>query len=236
CDFLAEDVTKCRFGDVECIKDSMNALIKQYPRGIPGMGLKPIDVVDFKGWEVFKTAPNGRIWLTFKYFNTTNYGFENMTITEVKGFSKDPTATRMEIHGYIPSLIHKGIYAASGRIWFINVNSTGKAMSDLQKVQFTLKLKVILEYRDNKRYLRIDELVPIMEISRWIFSLHEFFAENTDLTIAVNRVINDNWVVFWNELEPTILGLYTSVFTNLISDVFDKVSYDDMFITDQAYA
>ncbi|EDW59664.2 protein takeout isoform X2 [Drosophila virilis] len=232
CQTLPNFIKKCRFGDSKCIIESMNAVIKRYPRGLAAMGMKPIDNVDIKDSEIWNNAEVGGVWFKFKLFNQVNYGFENATITRIKGFGRDPTASTMEIHGRIPSLIHKGSYIANGRVWLIALNATGESTSDFQNLRFVLKLKVIPEYRNNKRYLKIYELVPIVNISRWIVWLDTLFPENMDLTITLNEVLNANWLEFWNELEPAFLSVFSSVFTGMIEDIFHKISYDDMFLKD----
>jgi len=65
---------------------------------------------------------------------------------------------------------------------------------------------------------------------RWVFWLDNFFESNTDMTIAINQVFNLHWVEFWNELEPTNLKIFASVFRDIFEDIFKKVSYDDMFL------
>lgn len=144
----------------------MNAVIRRYSRGLSAIGMNPIDVVNIKDSNVWNNAQIGGVWFQFKLSNQVNYGFENTTVKRIKGFGKDPTASTMEIHGQIPSLIHKGNYVANGRVWMIALNATGESTSDFQNLRFILKLKVIPEYRNNKRYLKIYELVPIVNISR----------------------------------------------------------------------
>ncbi|XP_030374788.1 uncharacterized protein LOC115624306 [Scaptodrosophila lebanonensis] len=228
---IPKDIQKCHFGNTKCTVDSMNAVIRNYPKGLPEIGMKPIDIVDAGFSQVWKNEQIGGTWFNFKLYDLIAYGYENTTITKVEGFGKNPTATRMEIHGQIPSLVHKGKYISYGRAWFIQLNGTGPSFSDFQNFRFTLKLKVIQEYRNNKRYLNIYELVPIIHMDRWNIWLDEFSPENIDLTIAVNKVFNDNWLEFWNELEPTVLPTLANTFTDLINNIFEKVSYDDMFIT-----
>jgi len=144
----------------------MNSVIKNFPKGIPAIGMKPMDVVGMSDLELWNNDALGGVWYKMKLFDQVNYGFENTTITQIKGFGKEPTATTMEIHGQIPSLIHKGKYFATGRVWLIALNSTGESYSDFQHFRFTLKLKVITEYRNNTRYLKIYELVPIINMKR----------------------------------------------------------------------
>ncbi|KAH8384158.1 hypothetical protein KR009_012326, partial [Drosophila setifemur] len=226
----AKEIPKCHFGDSECIVKSMNALIKKYPRGIPELGLKPIDVVDIRDSKFWNDERVGAFWLIFDLFNQVNYGFENTTITKVSGFDENPTSSLIEIHGRIPSLIHKGSYVSQGRLWIVELNSTGESFSDFQNFRFVLKLKVFMEYRNNKRYLKIYDLNPFVNMKRWVFWLDNFFADNEDLSIAVNQVFNQHWVEFWNELEPTNNKIFTGVFRDIFEDVFDRISYDDMFL------
>ncbi|EDV43505.1 uncharacterized protein Dana_GF18526, isoform A [Drosophila ananassae] len=227
---LPKEIPKCNFGDSQCIVKSMNALIRKFPRGIPALGLKPIDVVDIKDSKFWDDDRVGGFWLKFFLYEQVNYGFENTTITKVNGFDENPTSSLIEIHGRIPSLIHKGSYFSEGRAWLVQLNSTGESFSDFQNFRFVLKLKVIMEYRNHKRYLKIYELNPFVNMDRWVFWLDNFFAENTDATIAINHVFNKHWVEFWNELEPQNLKIFAGVFRGIFEDVFAKISYDDMFL------
>ncbi|XP_030374786.1 circadian clock-controlled protein-like [Scaptodrosophila lebanonensis] len=231
CQMLPASIKKCRFGDTICIADTMNYVIRNFPKGIPEIGLKPLDAVSVKDVLLVDDAQVGVAWFQFKLIDQINYGFENTTITQIKGFDQDPTSSSMEIYGTIPSLTYKGQYIARGRmLWLVDVNATGESESDFQNFRFSLKLKVIPEYRYNKTYIKIYELVPDINIDRWIQWLDDFFYENTDLTIAMNRLFNENWVEFWNELEPSILRTFASVFRHIIDDIFEKVAYNDMFL------
>ncbi|XP_043654197.1 uncharacterized protein LOC122620675 isoform X1 [Drosophila teissieri] len=227
---LPKEIKRCHFGDSKCIVNSMNAVIKYFPKGIPAIGLKPIDVVDIRNSKFWNDEMVGAFWLRFDLFNQVNYGFENTTITKVSGFDENPTSSLIEIHGRIPSLIHKGDYFSTGRVWLVQMNSTGESLSDFQNFRFVLKLKVIMEYRNNKRYLKIYDLTPFVTMDRWVFWLDNFFESNTDLTIAINQVFNLHWVEFWNELEPKNLKIFAGVFLSVFEDIFKKVSYDDMFL------
>jgi len=74
----------------------MNLLIKKFPRGIPALGMKPIDVVDIKNSKFWNDEKVGAFWLDFDLFNQVNYGFENTTITKVSGFDENPTSSLLQ--------------------------------------------------------------------------------------------------------------------------------------------
>ncbi|EDW84803.1 uncharacterized protein Dwil_GK14312 [Drosophila willistoni] len=233
CQKLPKGVSKCHYGDGQCLKDTANALIQNYRKGIPEIYLKTFDVVNVRDWVLVNDSQVGVAWYYFELFNQTNYGFENTTITEIKGFDKDPTLSKIEISGTIPKLIYKGQYNAKGRmLWMVNIESSGNSVSDFLNFQFHLTLKVRTEYRNNKRYMKIYELVPSITLDRWIQWLDDFFPENFDLTLAVNNLFNRNWVEFWNELEPSILRLFTTVFMDMFDELFYNIPYDDLFLQD----
>ncbi|XP_017102887.2 protein takeout-like [Drosophila bipectinata] len=228
------NIKKCHYGDGKCLMESANALLKNYPKGIPELNLKPFDVLPVKDWLLVNDSQVGGAWYSFELLNQINLGFENTTITQIRGFDRDPTSTKIEIHGKIPRLTYKGDYKAKGRmLWFVEINSTGTSSSDFLNFEFDLTLKVRTEYRNNKRYIRIYELVPNIRLERWIMWLDDFFPDNFDLTIAINNLFNHNWVEFWNELEPGILRLFETVFRSMIDDLFHNVPYDDLFLPDE---
>ncbi|KAH8384160.1 hypothetical protein KR009_012324 [Drosophila setifemur] len=233
CQGLPPKVKKCHYGDGKCLVESANALLKNFPKGIPEINLRPIDVVPVKDWLLVNDSRVGGAWYNFELLNQLNYGFENTTITEIRGFDRDPTSSKIEIHGTIPRLVYKGDYQAKGRmLWFVEINSHGTSNSDFLNFKFDITLKVRTEYRNNKRYIKIYELVPNIRLDRWIMWLDDFFPENFDLTLAINNLFNRNWVEFWNELEPGILRLFETVFRSLVEDTFDSVPYDDLFLPD----
>jgi len=66
----------------------------------------------------------------------------------------------------------------------------------------------------------------------WIIWLDDLYRENSDLTVALNGVFNDNWVEFWNDLEPKLLSAFGLAFSGMLNQIFENVSYDDMFLPD----
>ncbi|KAH8359463.1 hypothetical protein KR093_006951, partial [Drosophila rubida] len=231
---LASDITKCHFGDSPCIIDSINDVIRRYPKGIPEIGLPPLDETALQDVSILDSPQRGPVWLTFHMRDNVNKGFNNATITHVEGFNRDPTKQRIVIKARIPRLVHEATYNMQGQWLLLKANTTGKLQSDFQNIHFTLIIKIIMEYRNNKRYLKIYELVPLVTLDRWIIWLNDLYKENSDLTIAINRAFNKNWVEFWNGVEPGLLKAFALAFTGVLNEVLENVAYDDMFLPDQS--
>ncbi|EDW84812.2 uncharacterized protein Dwil_GK14318 [Drosophila willistoni] len=227
----AKNIEKCHFGDTICLIRTMNSIIRHYPKGISEIGLPPLDVTHFNLVSVLNTTTKGPIWLNFHLRDNINKGFNNATIIHVDGFDQDPTKKQIEIKARIPRILHEANYDMEGKFLLFKANSTGKLTSDFQNFELTLIVKVFVEYRQDKRFLKIYSLVPNVKIDRWIIWMDDLYKENSDLTIALNRAFNDHWVEFWNDLEPGLLTEFKISFTGLLTTIFDRVSYDDMFLS-----
>ncbi|XP_034662601.1 protein takeout [Drosophila subobscura] len=229
---LPEDIEKCRFGDSPCLVRTLNDLIKRYPKGIPEIGLPPLDKYSFPDTSVLDSPHRGPIWMTFHMRDNVHKGFNNATVTHVEGFLQDPTKQQIILKARLPRLVHDATYDMQGRFMLFVMNATGKLQSDFQNFRVTLTIKVILEYRNNKRYLNIYDMVPVIDLDRLICWFDNLYRENEDVTIALNNSFNKHWLEFWNELEPALLRSFSAGFTVLLSTVFEKVAYDDMFLPD----
>ncbi|KAH8310728.1 hypothetical protein KR044_002755, partial [Drosophila immigrans] len=228
--FLASDIVKCHYGDSHCIIKSINDVIRRYPKGIPEIGLPPLDESEMEDVSMLDSPHRGPIWLNFHMRDNVNKGFNNATVTHIQGFKRDPTKEPLVMKARIPRLVHEATYDMQGQWLLLKANTTGKLQSDFQNFHLTLTIKIILEYRNNKRYLKIYELVPLVTLDRWIIWLNDLYKENTDLTVAINRAFNENWVEFWNGVEPGLLKAFALAFTGLLKRVLENVAYDDMFL------
>ncbi|KAH8354251.1 hypothetical protein KR084_004774 [Drosophila pseudotakahashii] len=227
---LPEDVERCHFGDSTCLVRSINALIKLYPKGIPEIGLPPLDSFNYSDTIILESPYRGPIWMDFRMRDNVNKGFNNATITHVEGFLYEPNQKQIVLEARLPRFLHEATYEMMGRVMLFAYNTTGRLSSDIQNFRITLTIKTLVEYRNDKRYLKIYDLKPSIKLDRWIISLDNLYKENTDVTIFMNKLLNDNWVEFWNEFHPGIIKSFTISFTTMLNKVFENIAYDDMFL------
>nr|XP_044250110.1 circadian clock-controlled protein daywake [Drosophila takahashii] len=168
--------------------------------------------------------------MDFRMRDNVNKGFNNATITHVEGFLYEPNQKHIVIKARLPRLLHEATYEMVGRVMLFSYNTTGRLSSDLQNFRITLTLKTLVEYRNDKRYLKIYDLKPSIDLDRWIISLDNLYKVNTDVTILMNRLLNENWVEIWNEINPGVIKSFTISFTTLLNKVFENIAYDDMFL------
>ncbi|KAM8713718.1 hypothetical protein ACLKA7_013959 [Drosophila subpalustris] len=226
---LPKDIKKCRFGNHPCIINSTNELIRRYSKGIAEVGLEPFDNIKIEDITLINSP--GPIYIYYKLIDQFLKGFENATVTNITGFEQNPELSHMEINLKIPRLVLQGSYELQGRGLIVYTNASGLTHSDLQNVRVSCSIKGFIEYRNNKRYLKIYDLVPHIEMDRWILWADNLYKENTDLTVILNRVVNENWLELWNEIQPTTLPAYSRSILKIINKFVQTVSYDDMFLS-----
>ncbi|XP_017056889.1 circadian clock-controlled protein daywake isoform X2 [Drosophila ficusphila] len=168
--------------------------------------------------------------MNFRMWDNVNKGLNNATITHVEGFLNEPNQKQIVLTAQLPRLLHEASYHMEGKFMLFQYNTTGRLQSDFQNFRITLTIKTLVEYKNDKRYLKIYSLVPKVDLDRWITWLDGLYKENTDVTTFMNQLLNENWVVFWNELLPGFIEGFTKAFTVLLNKVFENVAYDDMFL------
>ncbi|XP_017118625.1 protein takeout [Drosophila elegans] len=230
--YLPEDVEQCHYGDSTCMIRSINALIKRYPKGIPDIGLPPLDTYYFPNSSILESPHRGPIWMDIRVRDNMFKGFNNATIIQVEGFLREPNQKQIVLSARLPRILQDATYDMEGRFLLFAFNTTGRLSSDFQNIRISLTIKTLVEYRNGKRYLKIYSLKPTLDLDRWIIWLDGLYKENMDVSIFMNKLINDNWVEIWNELQPGLIQLFTKAFTVLLNKVFENVAYDDMFLSD----
>ncbi|KAL7738473.1 hypothetical protein ACLKA6_006781 [Drosophila palustris] len=228
---LPKDIKKCKFGNDACIKGSINQLIKNYPKGIPSLNIQPFDEFRPSDMQLWDSPRVGGSFLKFRLVNQAVSGCQNATVTGVSGFEQDPTKSRIEIELRIPRVTHRSTYEMQLRwLSMVQSNTSGACYAEFQNVTLILNLKVIVKFQKEKRYLKIYELTPQLELGRFVLKLDDLYKESLDLTLAVNRAYNENWLELWNDIERNVLSSYSQKGAQLLDKIFATISYDDMFL------
>lgn len=231
-------------------------MLKSYPKGIPSLNIEPFDDFRPNDLQLWDTPRVGGNWITFRLRDQLISGCENATVIRVSGFEKDPTKTKNEIELRIPRIVHRSTYDMEMRwLSMVHANSSGPCYAEFQNVTLTLNLKVIVKFQKEKRYLKIYELVPEVQLGRSVifeinfvfrnrkyllscrFSLvlDDLYKENLDLTLAINRVYNENWIELWNDVEYNVVSTYSRKGAQLLDKIFATLSYDDMFLINREF-
>ncbi|KAH8254539.1 hypothetical protein KR032_010695, partial [Drosophila birchii] len=223
-------ITKCHFSHESCLIDSFNSYIRIFARGIPHTGFRPFDIFPIPDFPLYNCSHDRPIWMSFTLRDAVFKGLENATVYGVKGFDRDPTKRMIRLKYRMPRAVIEGYFDYQMKITYFEAMGTGSIKFDLQNARFTTLLKVYTEFRKEKRHLKLYSFESQVELDRLIPLVDNLFADNTDLTIAINMVLNSHWLEFWNELEPNFMPALSRMAVDRTQLFFDNFSYDEIFL------
>ncbi|XP_013112676.1 circadian clock-controlled protein daywake [Stomoxys calcitrans] len=225
---LPTEITKCKVGDNDCVRDKIQEICRKYPKGNPSFAFPDISALRMENITITRANDRSPLQLNFKFLHLINYGIETIKILKTTGWTKDPKIIEME--GEIPLLRLVGHYQADGKILLFNLNGEGEASIELADCRVQLKARVKLEKRsDGKNYLKIVKLTVTLEPKKSYSKLENLIKGNKELSDSVNDVINENWRDVWNELRTGTNDVTSQIYFNIIGNVLDVLSYDDFF-------
>lgn len=117
--------------------------------------MEPLDHI--KVDDVSLIDSPGPIWISYKLKNQVLKGFENLTVTNISG---------LILEGTIPRIIMEGEYEFQGRGLIVYSNTSGKTNTEMLNVTITALVRGYFQFRNNKRHLKIYDLVTHIKQDR----------------------------------------------------------------------
>lgn len=108
----------------------------------------------------------GPLWISYKLKNQVLKGMENLTVKSISGFDYHPENTRMVLEGNIPRILMEGEYEFQGRGLIVYSNTSGKTNTEMLNVNLTALVRGYFQFRNNKRHLKIYDLVTHIKQDR----------------------------------------------------------------------
>lgn len=103
-------------------------------------------------------------------------------------------------------------------------------------VDIKLKFAPTITEKNGKQYIRLanNKFKLAFDTSRLYLQLENLFNGNKALGDNMNLFLNENWQIILQELKPAVRETLAQIIGGIINNVFDKVSYSDIFLDDDA--
>ena len=144
--------------DNECIASSITAVLHKYPKGNEELALKSVEAGKLKDIVISEAKSDTPVQLNLKMPTFTLNGIETATISNLRGFSRDPKKTKLELDISVPEVTVWGDYIATGKILVLPMNGHGKAVLKLKNLKIAVKVKTSVKVKDGKNYIHFDKL------------------------------------------------------------------------------
>ncbi|KAH8265361.1 hypothetical protein KR038_005255, partial [Drosophila bunnanda] len=222
------EIDKCEAGDSICIAETVNRLLRLYPKGLPSIGLEALDAIEFENVVVSRIEPNSQATLDLKFRNLTVRGLEGTTVMEAKGFDGELPRV-LELSARVPLLKLEGNYEMHGSLLDMPIQGKGQAQVEIKEGRFRCKVRALQQLReDGKRYIEIAKVKCLLELQGMHVNFGNLF-NNPELSDAMNIVANSKWLDIWHTLRKGITSTVDRMVETILKRVADKLSYDDFY-------
>lgn len=227
----AADIKICKrsipkFG--ECFLGSVQSAIPVLMKGIPKIGIPPVDPLFLERLEIGQGS--GPVSIDLKLANASIHGLKNAVVRSVK-LDIDNYALGPAIFDITDRVTIVGKYNIKGKVMILPIVGSGNC--NITLIRPTLELREIRGKpfdKNGKTYMTIEKVIlTITKVEKMYISLENLFNGNKELSDQMNIFLNENWSDILKELMPAIEGALQAVVKEIGSRLFNKVAYEEFF-------
>uniref|UniRef100_A0A1L8DQC8 Putative hemolymph juvenile hormone binding protein n=1 Tax=Nyssomyia neivai TaxID=330878 RepID=A0A1L8DQC8_9DIPT len=224
-----DDIQKCKAADLKCLPEIITKVIKNVPNGHRGLHLIPIDPLHINEIKITQQRESP-VNINLVLSNTDIIGLQNVVVTKVKGFEKDPTNVVFEADAKLKQILLLGRYKIDGRVLILPIQGNGKSNLTLDNLTFKLKFKTTQTLKNSKTYIQTKDFLFNFDTTRLYISFENLFNGDRALSDNMNRFLNENWKDILDELKPAITDAFSQIFNSIINTIFSRIAYSDIYL------
>uniref|UniRef100_A0A0U4MTW2 Putative odorant-binding protein n=1 Tax=Reticulitermes speratus TaxID=60591 RepID=A0A0U4MTW2_9NEOP len=227
---LPATLTLCKRNDPNinaCLQTSIEQAIRELKPGLPALHLLPVDPLDVTKITIEHGA--GRpVSLNLEFNNVKSAGLSQ---SEVKTVRIDLDKRILEADAFVPKTVMEADYVMDGRFLVLPVKGNGKCKFDFTGMNATVKIEAEPQTKSGKVYWNVVNLeIDIKSMENFRVKFDNLFNGDKALGDSTNKVLNDNWKQFWEELKPSFEETFAAVFLQLAKAVFSRVPEENIFL------
>ncbi|EDV91333.1 GH17382 [Drosophila grimshawi] len=226
---LPAGIQKCSINDENCLKDSMNYVIKNYAKtGIKELGLVQLDPLLLKKFSLPK-KPNSPVSIDLTFRNASMIGFAEAQVKKASFLTSNLSRT-MVFDFVVPKIILKGPYSINGQVLILPIVGKGNAEIVLKNCRshFIVKLEAVSK-GPGLTYVNVVDLRMDLEPSHVTYKLGGLFGGQKDLSENLHILINENWREIFNELKDDISVAMGLIFKLMLSKTMSMLPLEQLF-------
>uniref|UniRef100_A0A182NCX8 Uncharacterized protein n=1 Tax=Anopheles dirus TaxID=7168 RepID=A0A182NCX8_9DIPT len=224
---LPASYSRCKTGDEPCLVQAITNTFHKYQRGVPELALASLDPLRIDEMDIVQGQGPVNIVLNFKNVDIT--GFKDVIVKKAKGLTANPNVVEMNLLLPVASLV--GSYKIKGKVLILPIQGEGSSNMTMVNCDFHMKWNGGLEKRANgKEYYQMNKIKATFDTTRFYMQFTNLFNGDKALGDNMNVFLNENWEDILKELKPAIIGAFTKIFRAVISNVFENVPYDELFL------
>ncbi|CAH0698793.1 unnamed protein product [Spodoptera exigua] len=204
-----------------CIKNSFNHLRPYLSRGIPELGVPPVEPLFIDRLVMENDA--GPVRVTAAFSNITVVGPSNYTITKIRS---DLKKLRIDMGLVLPRIEITGRYEVSGQVLLFPVRSQGDFWASFGDVVAIAKIFGKETTRDNVKYMLADRLLVDFKLRTSRFKVKDTVNHGSVIGEAMNQFLNNNAAEIIEEMRPAASASIAKHFQAFVNAAFSKIPID----------
>ncbi|OWR46125.1 juvenile hormone binding protein [Danaus plexippus plexippus] len=213
----AHFIKPCHRNDRACLKLSAQAAVPILAKGIPSLGMKPLDPMDMEEVKA------NRAGLMMHFTNTKVLGLKHCKVLDLVRATDSTTITLK------CSVALKGSYSLGGKLLIVDISGVGPYTIFIHDIVVKVKLNVGEREEQGKRYWTINSWKHSADVTGQVrFNFHNLFNGNVALAKQILDYANQNWHTIFEEVSPPIVTAIVSQIVNETTKLFNQIPIDDL--------
>ncbi|KAJ9593918.1 hypothetical protein L9F63_014632 [Diploptera punctata] len=227
---LPETFERCSRKDPnlnECLKSAVQKAIKELKPGLPSLHMLPIDPLDITKIEM-QEGKGRPVNMKLILSNAKTFGLGDVVIHEVRA---DLNNRVLEANGLLPHAVIESDYEMDGQFLVLPIKGKGKNLLNFTELTAEIKMKAEEMKKDGENYWNFTTFdVIIKDLEKFEVNFENLFNGDKELGDNTNKVLNENWKTFWEELKPTFEETFGKIFLQISNQLFSRVPVNDIFL------
>ncbi|XP_065171727.1 uncharacterized protein [Atheta coriaria] len=204
---------------LKCVLDNVERCREHLAKGIPRLVIPPMDPLIVPSLDIIGHNLN---------INLKNLNVHNLLALNVAGGDLK-LGHSLVLNLTVPYVFTKFQYEADGKLLGLVFKGDGDGYVNASDVTINIEAKSHPVHRNQQTYLDIDYIHVEYKAKTGMINIENLFKKQDELNAATNKLINDNFNAFDNEIAPDIAKSISALIESIARNLFEKFSYDEMF-------
>ncbi|XP_041980239.1 protein takeout-like [Aricia agestis] len=214
---VAPFIHPCDPADLACLKRSAQAAVPYLARGVPELGLSPLDPVTIPHMETNEAG----LQLTFT--DTVIKGLGNCTVMSLRRLD-NRTAIDLRC-----SVTLVGRYKLSGTLLILPIRGDGKYKITIRNIIVKTLLDIEQQVRGGRRYWRVTGWSHTSEMPTFVrFRFYNLFGGDERLSKQIHAFANKSWYEIFQEVSPPVTRAIVARIVEETTKLFNAVPLDQL--------
>lgn len=226
---LPPNIKRCARTDPnvdECLRAAVEDALPKLKGGLPKLGVHPLDPLIISEMQLSQGRDGPvNMHLTFTNMTTTKI-LDGVKVLRVR---YDYDKQIMEAESVTPYVLVVSNYTVKGNVLLLPITGTGPNTVQLYDITTKLVLKgKKITKADGKEYFEVTDVIAKLTPKKMVLRMENLFNGDKQLGETMNRVLNDNWELLYQEIGPSLEDAYAELFKRPARALFLHVPLDEV--------